>query len=62
MYGIMSISIVMMMNLLNGIKVIKNEKLKKQGLRKNSGLWPGILIVWMIGACQMMKRGRGSNR
>ena len=41
-----------MVILVSGIKVIKNARLKKQRLMKNSYLMPDILIVWWIGACQ----------
>ena len=34
-----------LMNLLNGIKVIKDVRLNKQRLRENSSLLPGIPIV-----------------
>ena len=50
-----------MMSLLSGMKVIKNKKLKKQRLRKNSPPLPGIHQDIGIGACQKMIRGGGSN-
>ena len=62
MYGIMTMSIaIMMMNLLNDIMVTKNERLKKQEQKKGFYLLLGILIVWRIDAFQKTKRGSGSN-
>ena len=51
-----------MMRLLSGTMVIKDARTRKQRLKKSSCPLPGIPIVWWIGACQKMKRCRGSNR
>ena len=47
-----------MMILLNAVKVIENERLKKQKLRKNSCLLLGIHQDIRIGVCQKMKNKR----
>ena len=53
--------IAMMMNLLSGMMVIKNERLRKQRLRKNFCLLPGIYQDIEIGVCQKMKKKKQKN-
>ena len=52
----MTISIAMMMRLLSGMKVIKNERLRKLRLRKNSCLLLGTLTDIGIGVFMKMKK------
>ena len=47
--------------LLSGTRVIKNEKLKKQILRKSSYLLLGIHQDIGIGVCQKMKKKKQKN-
>ena len=56
-----TITIATMIGLLNGIKVIKNERHRKQRLRKNSCLLLGIHQDIGIGVCQEMKKNKNKN-
>ena len=47
--------------LLSGMRVIKNERLKKQKLRKNSCLLLGIYQDIGIDVCQKMKKRKQKN-
>ena len=56
MMVIIGIMVMMKINFLSGMMVIKNEKLKKQRLGKNSCLLLGIHQDTGIGVCQKMKK------
>ena len=58
----MTIIGMMMINLLGGMKVIKNERLKKHKIKKNFYQLPGIHQDTGIGVCQKTRRGGRSNR
>ena len=48
-------------SLLSGTTVIKNERPRKQGLRKNSCLLPDVHQTIGISVCQKMKKKRQKN-
>ena len=58
----MTISIAMMMRLLSSMKVIKNERLRKLRLRKNSCLLLGILTDIGIGVFLKMKKKKRNRK
>ena len=49
---------IMKINFLSGKKVIKNERLRRQGLKKNSFLLLGIHENIGVGVCQKMNKKR----
>ena len=58
----MTISIAMMIRLLSSMKVIKNERLRKLRLRKNSCLLLGILTDIGIGVFLKMKKKKRNRK
>ena len=54
--GDLGIMMMMRINFLSGMMVIKNERLRKQRLRKNFGLLLGIHQDIGTGVCQKMRK------
>ena len=59
--GIIGIMMMMKINFLSGTMVIRNERFRKQRLRKNSCLLLGIHQDIGIGVCQKMKKKKQKN-